>query len=499
MKKIIITHSALAAPLLFVFWLTAYPHTIRWMEEYSFFSALPDFLHLQVRLPADAVKYAGAFLLQFYRWPVAGALLQTLFAWIVLMCADAAAYRLLRRERLMWAAFIPTAAFVAMQCGYRDLERSLLWCLWAAAIAIVARIFARRPDDEAFRAPEAVAAKPVKKGRDVKKGERRSHAGAVNFLCRYGLPLAALATGMYVSFADDECLVRERIHRVEHLAEAKEWDRILEIVTPEASAEDPVRRRYALLALSETGQLADRMFEYGIESPDDFFFPHSADFIGIFFNSVFYENLGIDNEVVHLMYQLNQHSPFGFSFRTLRRIADVCLRQGDAVLAEKYLNILAGSTCNGGWVRSRMRRLDDLKSGAVRPEAFVAGDLCVGSQSEAPILMDMYNLSKAEPDNRKYVDLLLCGFLSAGLLDDFERMFAEFAPRFYADAERLPAHYEEALLLISLRNPELANGYKINPARAREFGRFSQLMNKGLRGAVKQNWPNTFWSYLYCE
>ena len=260
-----------------------------------------------------------------------------------------------------------------------------------------------------------------------------------------------------------------------------------------------MRRRYALLALSETGQLADRMFEYGIESPDDFFFPHSADFIGIFFNSVFYENLGIDNEVVHLMYQLNQHSPFGFSFRTLRRIADVCLRQGDAVLAEKYLNILAGSTCNGGWVRSRMKRLDDLKSGAVRSDAFVAGDLCVGSQSEAPILMDMYNLSKAEPDNRKYVDLLLCGFLSAGLLDDFERIFAEFAPRFYADAERLPAHYEEALLLISLRNPELANGYKIDPAKAREFGRFSQLMNKGLRGAVKQNWPNTFWSYLYCE
>ncbi len=50
MKKIIITHTALAAPLLFVFWLTAYPHTMRWMEEYSFFSALPDFLHLQVRL-----------------------------------------------------------------------------------------------------------------------------------------------------------------------------------------------------------------------------------------------------------------------------------------------------------------------------------------------------------------------------------------------------------------------------------------------------------------
>ena len=29
--------------MLFVFWLTAYPHTMRWMEEYSFFSALPDF------------------------------------------------------------------------------------------------------------------------------------------------------------------------------------------------------------------------------------------------------------------------------------------------------------------------------------------------------------------------------------------------------------------------------------------------------------------------
>lgn len=499
MKKIILTHSAIAVPMLFVFWLTVYPHTMRWMEEYSFFSTLPDFLHLQVRLPADAVKYAGAFLLQFYRWPVVGALLQTLFAWIVLVCADVAVCRLLRRERLIWTAFIPVAVFVAGQCGYRDLEKSLLWCLWAVAVAAVLHIFVRRPDDDRFRAPEAVAAKPVKRGRDAKVKERRSHAGAVNTLCRYVLPCAALLAGMWVSYADKEFMVRERIHRAEHLAEAREWDRLLEVVTPEAAAEDPVRRRYALLALSETGQLADRMFEYGVESPDDFFFPHSDDFVGIYFNSLFYENLGIDNEVVHMMYLLNEHSVFGFSFRTLRRMADAFLRQGDAVLAEKYLNVLSSSVCNGGWVRSRMAQLDDLKSGAVRPDPFVAGDLCVGSQAEAPILMDMYSLSQAEPDNRKYVDLLLCGFLSAGLLDDFEKMFAEFAPRFYADAERLPAHYEEALLLVSLRNPELAGRYKINPAKKREFDRFSQFMNKGLRGAVKQNWPNSFWAYLYCD
>ena len=112
MRKTLLLHSAVLLPAVFVFWIAAYPETMRWMEGVSYFSTLPDFLRLQVRYPSGALKYAGAFLLQFYRWPVAGALLQTLFAWVVMACADVAVRRL-GRGRMAWAAFVPVAVFVA--------------------------------------------------------------------------------------------------------------------------------------------------------------------------------------------------------------------------------------------------------------------------------------------------------------------------------------------------------------------------------------------------
>lgn len=52
MKKIILLHSAVAVPVLFLFWLLAYRNTLWWMEGMSFFSTLPDFAVLQARLPS---------------------------------------------------------------------------------------------------------------------------------------------------------------------------------------------------------------------------------------------------------------------------------------------------------------------------------------------------------------------------------------------------------------------------------------------------------------
>lgn len=97
MKKIILLHSAVAVPVLFLFWLLAYRNTLWWMEGMSFFSTLPDFAVLQARLPSGLLEYVASYLLQFYHSAVAGALLQTLYGWIVMVCADVVVWRVVRR------------------------------------------------------------------------------------------------------------------------------------------------------------------------------------------------------------------------------------------------------------------------------------------------------------------------------------------------------------------------------------------------------------------
>lgn len=278
------------------------------------------------------------------------------------------------------------------------------------------------------------------------------------------------------------------------MAEEKRWDDILDRVTPEVAAADPVRRRYALLALNETGRLAERMFRYGVTSSDDFFFAHSNDVVGCNFNALLAESLGLDNESVHQLFQLNSLAPLGASFRSLRRITDACLRQGDALMAEKYMRVLMHSTCHGSWVRSR---IDALSHAAVAGNGRADDEILTCAHNDRPLLLDMACLFDARPDNRKCADMLLCGLLASRETERFAELFPRVIRTAYAPSEALPRHYEEALLLLSRQHPEVLEMHRISPMRVREFGRFVELMDADRRDEACAMCPDSYWAYVY--
>ncbi len=468
MKKIISLHSAVLVPLLFLFWLLAYRNTMWWMEGMSFFSTLPDFAVLQARLPAGAVKYAAAYLLQFYHSAVAGALLQTLYAWIVMVCADVVVWRLLRRADLSWLSFVPVGIFVAIQCRYRTVDGSLVWCLAAIAAAVVSVCLTRRTDGYVI----------------VRGFWRRAVI----------VPLLLLAACAAVSLSIRENRVRERVHRTERLAENRDWDRILEIVRPEVSAEDPVRRRYALLAMAEKGMLAENFLRYGVKGSEDFFFAGSRDVVGCNFNALLARSLGLENETIHQSFQLNSLSPLGYSFRSMRRITDAFLRDGNIPLAEKYMRILLHSTCHRSWVESRVGSIIDLMQNPVERDS---DNILTCATNDEPLLMDMACLYDARPDNRMCADILLCGLLASRQMDRFALLF----PRVYASAypgrDVLPRYYEEALLVLSRQNPDILDRYSVSSFRREAFGKFAELMDAGRYDDARAAYPDSYWSYLY--
>lgn len=466
MKNRILLHSALLLPAVFVFWLAAYPETMRWMEGMSYFSTLPDFTDLQVRYASGALKYAGAYLLQFYHSPVLGAALQAVFAWVVMVCADVVVWRL-GRGRYAWAGFVPVAVFVALQGGYRDLEGSMVWCAVAIAAAVAASVFGRRGT---------------------------ATAGGGRHWRRLVLPCLLLAVGMGFSLGRREYRVRERIHYVERMADEKRWNDLLHRVTPEVSAEDPVRRRYALLALGQTGRLPEELFRYGVTGEGDFFFAGSADVVGCNFNALLAESLGLDNETIHQMFQMNSLAPLGTSFRSMRRITDALLRQGDVAQAEKYLRILMHSTCHGSWVRSRAAEL-----ARVAADTTVRADdaILTCARNDRPLLMDMACLYDARPHNRKCADLLLCGLLASRDVEKFAELFPRVISTTYSPAEPFPRHYEEALLLLSRQYPDIVRNYRISPMRTKEFERFAELMDADRAAQACAMYPDSFWAYMY--
>ena len=74
--------------VLAVAWYVSYPYFLRWLEGFSFFTNLPDFVQIHYHLPEDILKYAGAFLLQFYKYPLLGAIIQAVISvlFVSLVC-----------------------------------------------------------------------------------------------------------------------------------------------------------------------------------------------------------------------------------------------------------------------------------------------------------------------------------------------------------------------------------------------------------------------------
>ena len=74
--KLLILVSAVLFVIFWSVWFFCYRHYLIWLEGYSFFSTLPDFLPQYLGAKEGIPGYIGAFLHQFYAMPALGAAIQ---------------------------------------------------------------------------------------------------------------------------------------------------------------------------------------------------------------------------------------------------------------------------------------------------------------------------------------------------------------------------------------------------------------------------------------
>ena len=141
----------------------------------------------------------------------------------------------------------------------------------------------------------------------------------------------------------------ERFSAVEYAASRHDWPRVLRRATPEATRDDRQLLPYALLALTESGQLPDRMMRYPVRTVDDFCPESWSDRRGLAFKACLYECMGIPGEAIHNTFQAATALPHGSSFGTLRALVRLNRLKGDERLAHKYATILSHSTLHKGW------------------------------------------------------------------------------------------------------------------------------------------------------
>lgn len=467
-------HVSLYAVTMFVvlwcMWYFSYHYSLLWFEGYSYFSTLPDVLSLAAVLPGDILKYAGAFLLQFYYYPVVGAALQALFAVVIMLCAMVVVIRLCDNpSHLLWLATLPVPFFVGEQYWDFNLTRSLTWIIVFVAIAVVVYVIT------------------IWKRRMLHIPSHISNV-AVEVLAS----VVILVFSIYnLGYKNRGCHEYEYVWKMEYLAETRQWDALLETATPDKAQTNIYARRYAVLALLEQGKLADSMFLYNVTTPDDFWFISREEPMCRSYDALLYRALGMTNEVMHNTFQQQLQSDFGTCFAVLRRLVETNLEAKNYMLAKKYMDILSHSTVMKHWVEERKPQLEAIKNAKPTAEAnamqFTTSDILV-------MISEIY---QRHPDNRKCADLVLCGLLAEKNFKDFYSAFKVIASTQYAHGEHIPRYYQEALMLISVNTPRVLDGYLIDSDVRGEFQDVEKLVRNGEKERVKSLYPNTFWAYYF--
>ena len=469
-RTIIILLSALVA--LSLIWFFRYPNLLVWLEGFSFFTTLPDYTFLNMDIQGASLRYVASWLLQFYRFPLAGAVIQALIPVLSAVCILVAVRSIFKEiEGLAWLAFLPLPWIVFSQTGGDlTLVRSLAYLAVVAAVSVVAMMVMLVPGLKKIVLPELFR----------------------NRILNYGLVAVSLVVSLFFVWNSPVNRRYEQVAEVEHLAENQEWDRILETVSVQEAVVDEYMRKYVLLALSETGNLADYAFAYGLSGSEDFLFKDAKEPLKQTFNMLFYKSACMHNSTIYFAYQQATLSVLGLTFDSVRALADAYIALGDPVLGEKYVDIMEHTSCHGRWVKERRNMIAGLSE-----------NICDAERSEfekelwGDFIPDMIRMSRKYPDIHKYSDYLMCGLLADRRAYEFYDIFKAAADSRFASDARIPRIYQEALLMIVGHQPEEISRYSLNEDVLKSYSDFMTLVSQGRGMYAKKKYAGTYWSYIY--
>lgn len=374
MKKVFLYNVTITAIFVFVLWNWGYPFYMYYLEGNSYFSTAPDFANIQLSMPGDYDKYIGAFLLQFFRFGVANAVIQSLFATIVMACSTLIIKQIFGNERLLWLAAIPTSIFISGQFADESLARSVDWAAVMLILAVLAGLVRRRV--------------PLKLD------------GSIRALWGYVLVVVLVGGACLKLATKDENRAKEKDCYLYYLCENGQWHKVLDIVTADGEHDTSMRQHIGLLAAAQLGQLEAYLDFFNARDESSFMYTTDGYQSEMYFNMLFFRYLEIDNLVIQNAYQAATQSRDGMTFRCLRALAEAYTRLGERELAERYIKLLEFSSCHDSWAKKQR----ELLATAPAPGRETDDDALWGSKG---FNTEVAHLIDRHPDNKLlYVYLL---------------------------------------------------------------------------------------------
>lgn len=233
----------------------------------------------------------------------------------------------------------------------------------------------------------------------------------------------------------------------DYLLRTEQWDKIID-KAEHKQASLPMSVCIVNLALSEQGQLADRLFDFYQHDGSGLIPEFALNMVTPIAPAEVYYRLGMVNECERYMFEAQEAIPnYRKSGRLTQRIIDCQIVNGQYALARKQLHLLAGSPVYREWAESRLAMLGN--------EQAINGDPVYGRLRQLRQRKQDFLYSDKEIDqmlgllfmqnktNKMAYEYLVCYDLLQGDLDHFMRYYALGR---YIDYDHIPRPFQEVLI-----------------------------------------------------
>ncbi len=304
------------------------------------------------------------------------------------------------------------------------------------------------------------------------------------------ITLLILFTATIIFFVVHYNRENTNLMQIKKLAFEQDWPEVLRL-NENSPAKSMEGQFFYNLALSEEGQLCDRLFfrpqDFGVES---LFLPRSREYVNE--KSLFYYCVGLTGEALHLAYEslvINGYQP-----ENIKLIIKLELIHGNFMVAERYINFLKNTMLYRRWAIKYGKML-------FNPEMILA-DNELGEKIKYLTKNDFFlssddvrNIDLAliiNPLNKKAFEYKIVFLL---LKKDFKSVVYQVKKMKDMGYKTIPRHIEEAIVLFMNNNFELPylGELFVKPETLERFKEFEKLTSKKNNTIIVEN---TFWYYV---
>lgn len=315
-----------------------------------------------------------------------------------------------------------------------------------------------------------------------------------------GVQVVVLMVGGLVLIVGSADMGKEEVMAYDFNTRMRKWDRVIQLADKK-SPSSPLSVTCLNLALAKQGLLAERMFFYYQNGVGGLLPDFTRDYTIPMIAGEVYYHLGMVNTAQRYAFEAMEALPdYQKSARSVKRLAETNLINGNYAVAGKYLHLLQKTFYYRTWATQALETMKDEKLiekhsewgwlRQVRPsEDFLF------SEAEKDMMLGI--LFTQNKNNQMAYEYLMAYTLLSKDLEHFWQYFPLGASLNY---KSIPKSYQETLTYIygmAKNDPTQDIPYPVSPAIQQRFMAFQNSSSQGNAEAnVREAFSDSYWYYL---